>query len=155
HNRAHSALRPFPTRRSSDLEDVVEHSRLQRSGKEPNLLRSHTGEALEPVLAEGPYVERPEFDPAQLDQRQDGDQDISEVGSEVAMPWEVDGRRWHTVDRVGRRGEPCKWDGRILAKVADRIQELGDFDETNWSQRSVVEITGRRKSDGWFFHAIT
>jgi len=136
-------------------EDVVEHSRRQRSGKHPDLLRSHTGEALEPILAEGPYVERPVFDPAQLDQRQEGDQDISEVGSDVAMPWEVDGRRWHTVDRVGRRGEPCKWDGRILAKVVDRIQELGDFDETNWNQRSVVEITGRRKSDGWFFHAIT
>ncbi len=39
------------------------------------------------------------------------------------MPWEIDGRRWHTVDRVGRNGKPCRWDGRILAEVIDRIQE--------------------------------
>ena len=39
------------------------------------------------------------------------------------MPWEIDGRRWHTVDRVGRTGNPCRWDGRILAEVIDRIQE--------------------------------
>ncbi len=136
-------------------EDVVEHARRQRSGQHPELLRSYTGEALEPILDQGPYVERAVYDPAQLDQQKDGDQDIADVGRDVAMPWEVDGRRWHTVDRVGRRGEPCQWDGRILTKVVDRIQELGDFNETNWSQRSVVEITGERKSDGWFFHAIT
>src|SRR5262249_3601994 len=71
------------------------------------------------------------------------------------MPWEADGRRWHTQDRVGRKGEPCKWDGRILANIVDRIHELGDFAETDWSERSVVEIRAEKKSDGWFVHAIT
>ena len=71
------------------------------------------------------------------------------------MPWEVDGRRWHTQDRVGRGGEPCRWDGRILAEVIDKIHELGEFSPTNWNSRTVVEICAPRKSDGWFFHAIT
>jgi excinuclease ABC subunit A len=71
------------------------------------------------------------------------------------MPWEADGRKWHTEDRVGRSGEPCRWDGRILEQVVDRIHELGDFAETDWNQRSVVEISAEKKSDGWFFHAIT
>ena len=71
------------------------------------------------------------------------------------MPWEVDGRRWHTQDRVGRKGEPCRWDGKILDRVVDRIHELGKFSPTNWAERSVVEISGEEKSKGWFFHAIT
>jgi excinuclease ABC subunit A len=84
------------------------------------------------------------------------DHDITEIGREVQMPWEADGRRWHTVDRVGRNGNPCRWDGRILADVVDRIQEKSDlFAETDWSERTVVEICAAKKSDGWFFHAIT
>ena len=72
------------------------------------------------------------------------------------MPWEIDGRRWHTVARVGRTGNPCRWDGRILAEVVDRIEEQADlFSETDWNSRSVVEIRAAKKSDGWFFHAIT
>ena len=71
------------------------------------------------------------------------------------MPWEADGRRWHTVDRVGRNGEPCRWDGRILEQVVDRIYELGQFSPPNWNDRSVVEIAAEKKADGWFLHAIT
>ena len=71
------------------------------------------------------------------------------------MPWEADGKRWHTQDRVGRKGDPCEWDGKILDHVVRRIQKLGKFEPTNWNSRTVVEITGPKKSDGWFFHAIT
>ena len=71
------------------------------------------------------------------------------------MPWEVDGRRWHTRDRVSRSGSPCHWDGKILDQVERRIQELGNFAPTNWNSRTIVEITTAKKSDGWFFHAIT
>lgn len=70
------------------------------------------------------------------------------------MPWEVDGRRWHTVDRVARNGKPCRWEGRILAAVVDKIQEFGSS-PTNFNSRTIVEITGEKKSDGWFFHAST
>ena len=74
------------------------------------------------------------------------DLDITEVGREIKMPWETDGRSWHTQDRVDRRGNPCKWDGQTLARVVDRIHELGDFSDTNWNSRSVVEIAARKKS---------
>ena len=71
------------------------------------------------------------------------------------MPWEVDGRKWHVKDRVGRRGEACRWDGRILDEVEKRIQKTGRFAETNWNSRTIVEITAPKKSDGWILHAIT
>ena len=59
-------------------------------------------------------------------------------------PWEVDGRRWHTRERTARNGKPPRWDGSILDRVVDRIQELGAgrLNPTDWSQRGVVEITG-------------
>ncbi|MHB0957758.1 MAG: excinuclease ABC subunit UvrA [Pirellulaceae bacterium] len=123
------------------------------SGEPP--LRSYTGEALRLVLAAGPYVPRSSFDPASLLEEQPDDLEITEVGRETKMPWEVDGRRWHIHDRVGRKGEPCRWDGRILETVVDRIQELGTLSETNWKSRGVVEIAAEKKSVGWFFHAIT
>jgi excinuclease ABC subunit A len=80
---------------------------------------------------------------------------LNDVGEEVRMPWEIDGRRWHTQERVARNGKPCRWDGKILGAVIDKIQELGDFSPTNYNARSVVEISADRKSDGWFFHAVT
>jgi excinuclease ABC subunit A len=117
--------------------------------------RSHTAEALAPMLAAGPHVERKPHDFAAAQTRRAEDVEIHEVGKAVRMPWEVDGRRWHTHDRVGRTGEPCRWDGEVLARVVDRIHELGEFSETDWNSRGVVEIRATKKSDGWFFHAIT
>jgi excinuclease ABC subunit A len=121
-----------------------------------SLRRSYTGEVLAPVLAAGPAVKRAVHDfTAALSQRPH-DHDIDDVGLDAKMPWEIDGRHWHTVARVGRTGNPCRWDGRILAEVIDRIQEKSDlFSETDWNSRSVVEIRAAKKSDGWFFHAIT
>jgi excinuclease ABC subunit A len=134
-------------------EEVVAHA--QSTAKDKSLLRSYTGEALSAAIAAGPYAERRPYDPHTAEQPRADDKDIEEVGSTTKMPWEANGRRWHTQDRVGRRGEACKWDGQILARVVDRIHELGEFAETNWNDRSVVEITAEKKSDGWFFHAIT
>ncbi|QDT70285.1 UvrABC system protein A [Planctomycetes bacterium MalM25] len=114
---------------------------------------SHTAEALAPVLAEGPHKKRRTRRDA--DDSQEGDLDLDEVGEGVDMPWEADGRRWHTRDRVGRDGSSCQWDGKVVDEVERRIQDLGDFAPTNWKNRSVVEITGHKKSDGWFFHALT
>ena len=118
-------------------------------------LRSHTAEALAPIMKAGPFADREKYDPRKHEQVKATDLDITEVGKDAKMPWERDGRKWHTLDRVGRTGEACRWDGQILAKVVDRIHELGQFSETDWSQRSVVEISATKKSDGWFFHAIT
>ncbi|MCA9263764.1 MAG: excinuclease ABC subunit UvrA [Planctomycetales bacterium] len=117
--------------------------------------RSYTGEALMSVLADSPRVTRTPFDPETLSQEQPEDVDIRAIGQDTKMPWETRGRRWHVKERVGRRGEPCRWEGRILEEVVDRIHELGDFSETNWGTRTIVEIAGKKKSDGWFMHAIT
>ncbi|MCA9269039.1 MAG: ATP-binding cassette domain-containing protein, partial [Planctomycetales bacterium] len=116
---------------------------------------SHTGAALAPVLAEGPHETRVRHDFDAEDEQRAGDLDIADVGRHTQMPWQADGRAWHTHDRVGRKGEACKWDGRILERVVDRIHELGSFSDTNWDSRTVVEITAEKKADGWFFHALT
>jgi excinuclease ABC subunit A len=121
----------------------------------PQLLRSYTGEMLEPILAAGPHEERKPFDPTAAEKPREDDVDLDAVGEEAQMPWQVDGRRWHVTDRVARNGKPCRWDGRILAAVIDKIQELGEFAPTNFNSRTIVEITGEKKSDGWFFHAST
>ncbi len=127
----------------------------RRAVSSAKLQRSYTGEALRKTLAAGPYEHRQTFDPTADQRVQPRDMDITDVGREAKMPWEADGRRWHTQDRVGRKGEPCKWDGKVLGQVVDRIQQLGSFSDTNWNARSVVEIAAEKKSVGWFFHAIT
>jgi len=139
-------------------EDVVGSARRWKrlaKAKRAGLMRCHTGEVLSPVLAAGPLVRRKPHDFAAEAARREGDLEIVDVGQEAKMPWEVNGRRWHTKDRLGRTGNPCRWDGRILAEVIDRIQRPGPFSPTDWNSRSVVEIRAARKSDGWFFHAIT
>jgi excinuclease ABC subunit A len=135
-------------------EDIVAHAQAA-GGAKSGLHRSHTGEVLAPALAAGPHRQRAFHDFAAQEIEKPGDLDIAEVGRDARMPWEVDGRRWHAVDRVGRKGQPCRWDGRILEKLVDHIQKSGKFAETNWNARTIVEICAESKTDGWFFHAIT
>ncbi len=116
---------------------------------------SHTALALAPVLKAGPYVERRLYNPEVGEAPAPDDLDIDDVGRDTRMPWEIDGRGWHTKSRVGRDGRPCQWDGRILDAIETRVQEIGNFAATNWNNRTIVEITGGKKADGWFFHAIT
>jgi len=122
--------------------------------------RSLTGAILKGVLAAGPHADRPRYDPKAAAKKA-----LAEVkraveadkvpGSEVKPPWEVDGRRWHTRDRVARNGKPPRWDGRILESVVDRVQALGDFAETDWSQRAVVKVVGSGKGAPPFLTAST
>ncbi len=121
----------------------------------PPLLRSYTGEALAAVLAAGPHKKRSLYDFAAEVAKREGDLEIRQVGQETDMPWEVDGRRWHTRERVSRSGQPSRWDGRILDRVERFVQKEGVFSPTNWNARTIVEISADRKSDGWFMHAIT
>ena len=116
---------------------------------------SYTGVVLADVLAAGPYEKRKAYDLAAETREQNGDLDITEVGRDQKMPWELDGQRWHTQDRVGRDGLLCRWDGRILSEIVERVQESGEFSPVDWKARSVVEIAASKKSDGWFIHAIT
>jgi len=117
--------------------------------------RSHTAVALRPVMEAGPHADREVAAPT-APVAEDSPVDIAaELGGEVKMPWQIDGRKWHTVDRVSLKGKPTKWEGDALAYVVDEITKLGVFAEPNWSDRQCVEITAARKSDGWFLHAMT
>jgi excinuclease ABC subunit A len=91
----------------------------------------------------------------------------SEIASGAQAPWEIDGRKWHTRDRLARNGRPVRWDGRILERIVDQIEELGNahggngaglgFAPTDWSQRNLVKIHGASltKISFPFFHATT
>jgi excinuclease ABC subunit A len=124
-------------------------------GRGEGFFRSYTGEALAPVLAAGPVVKRQLYDFDKEQEKRDGDLEIEQVGRGANMPWEIDGPRWHTKDRLGRNGNPCRWDGRILAEVVEHIERSDGFSQTDWNNRSIVEIRAEKKSTGWFFHAIT
>ncbi len=126
------------------------------------LLRSYTGEFLVPILESEPYEYRKLYDitafEEELHQEQENDllsEEEAEASQEVMMPWTRDGRLWHTQNRVGRTGTPCRWDGRILGKVIDRIEEFDIFAPTDWNNRTIVEVCAEKKSIGWFLHAIT
>jgi excinuclease ABC subunit A len=114
---------------------------------------SHTGRVLADVLAAGPHGERPRTDSEPSPAAEENVPEISEV--DARMPWETDGRRWHTEQRLSHDGKPCRWEGKSLPWLDEQIHALGEFGETDWSERSVVEIAGVRKAQGWFLHALT
>ncbi|MFO0801323.1 MAG: excinuclease ABC subunit UvrA [Gemmataceae bacterium] len=116
---------------------------------------SHTGRILKGILDAGPHGERVPFDSEAARRERVGDLDIAEVGKEHALPWEADGPKWHTKDRVTTTGKPAKWDGAALAWVIGEIEKADGFGETNWNHRSIVEVGAPKKSDGWFLHAMT
>jgi excinuclease ABC subunit A len=91
----------------------------------------------------------------------------SEFPDDAKAPWEVDGRQWHTRDRVAKNGRPARWDGQILGWIVDEIERAGasvaranaslSFAPTDWSQRNIVRISS---SDSGrltfpFLHATT
>ncbi len=129
-------------------EDVV---RQAKKGEQT----SHTGAMLADILKAGPYVERTKFDPAAALAEREGDVELETVGKDAQLPWQIDGRRWHTIDRVTTTGKPARWEGDILNWIDEQIHNLGDFAETDWSERTVVEISAPTKSHGWFFHGHT
>jgi len=118
---------------------------------------SLTGAILKPLLAAGPHAERPRFDPRSAAKKFIAEAKAAreDAPPDPKTPWEVDGRRWHTVDRVGRSGKPARWDGAILDKIVDRIEQIGGFPLVDWSDRAVVAVAGANRSDPPFFRAVT
>ncbi|AMV37347.1 excinuclease ABC subunit UvrA [Planctomyces sp. SH-PL62] len=75
-------------------------------------------------------------------------------------PWERDGRKWHTEERTSRNGRPARWDGQILGRIVDRLEELGRglLAPTDWNQRGAVRIgllSQNGEPDYVFFQATT
>jgi excinuclease ABC subunit A len=134
-------------------EDVVRQA--DDPGRQAAGLVSHTGRILKEVLAAGPLAERVKYDPAAALAGKHGDMDLTDVGKHAKLPWEEDGPRWHTKDRVTTTGKAPKWEGAALTWVIDEVRKLGTFGPTNWNHRSVVEVAAPKKSDGWFLHAMS
>jgi excinuclease ABC subunit A len=127
-------------------------------GKKKEQFLSYTAQALLPVFEAGKFAERSSqkaVNEPQTIESVETKIDLRELGMDAKMPWETNGLRWHTQDRVSRKGQPIRWEGRILAEIIRRIEESQEFTPVNWNHRSVVEVCAKQKQLGWFLHAIT
>jgi excinuclease ABC subunit A len=99
----------------------------------------------------------------------------SAASREAKAPWEIDGRQWHTHDRLAKNGRPVRWDGRILERIVDQVERLTATDReteaetgsdpganpalapADWSQRNGVRIISSdpARITFPFFHATT
>ena len=91
-------------------------------GREPLSQTSHTATALAPILATGKRGERAVFDADAVRKKKTGDVTLGELGRDAKMPWQVNGRRWHLVDRVALNSKPCRWESAALERVIDFLE---------------------------------
>lgn len=119
------------------------------------LLRSHTGEALIDLMESVEYVNRAVYTAAELLKPQEGDIELDQVGRDSLLPWQTDGKKWHTADSVDSSGKPVQWQRSMLEKVVERVEAVEGFSPTNWENRAIVEVRGEIKSRGWFMQAVT
>jgi excinuclease ABC subunit A len=120
--------------------------------------KSLTGAILKNILDAGPFEERPRFDPKAAAKKIVDEAKAAkekEGPDNAKAPWEVDGRRWHTVERVGRSGKPARWNGLILEKVVDRLEQIGGFPAVNWTERAIVKVPGVQPDHPPFLQAQT
>jgi excinuclease ABC subunit A len=113
---------------------------------------SLTGAALRPILEMGPHCERVAVsaaDPLPTKMRLPAD-----LGAQVKMPWEIEGKSWHTVNHLDSSGVPVEWDPGLLVWMVETIDSQGGFAPTNWNHRTRVEITAAKETP-WFCHFLT
>ncbi len=77
---------------------------------------------------------------------------VDDAGTQ--MPWDKDGRAWHTVNALDSTGQPVNWDVKVLEWLVDTIETLGPFEPANWNFRTKVEIL-TDASPAWFCHILT
>ncbi len=147
--------RTLPSDGAWDDDDSIATVDKAASDLMPGWPRSHTGLALAQALAEGPYRERPTYFHTPDTLLGDGDLSLEDVGAATPMPWEVDGRVWHTTNRLDREGQVCRWDGSMLTTLVDAIETSRKYGETFWNHQLVVEVPFLNKTRGWFFRAFT
>jgi excinuclease ABC subunit A len=128
---------------------------------------SHTGRSLAPVLGAGPVAEREVYRPKVERRRAERRAQASsaptgaapgraapDLGAGVQMPWERDGKHWHTVDHLDRQGEPVAWEVDLLVWLVDTIESLGEFEPADWNHRTRIEIKVPGNNP-WFCHILT
>ena len=114
--------------------------------------KSHTGTVLADVLRAGPYGPRVTHDATGLSQP---DVEDAAIETGVRMPWERDGRAWHTGERTDRQGRTIEWEPAALEWLVERIEAAGSFADTDWNHPARVEIAAPKSGTFWFFHALT
>jgi len=118
---------------------------------------SHTGRALAPILAAGPYVERVPFDPeaqAEIDADLEKPLRLDDAGVDARLPWKSDGRRWHLETHLDHQGKRASWDPQVLAWIIDTLEGIDGFAPADWGSPSTVEVRARAAAQ-WFLHART
>lgn len=118
------------------------------------LSRSWTGELLGPVLQQSEVASIQAFDVKEVARKQKGDVSVSQLGQSAAVPWEINGQRWHTQERLSHDGQQCHWDGAALQFVIDQLAADSRLAPVNWNHRSIVEVKAN-SGLGWLLHAAT
>jgi len=135
--------------------DSRRQTAAERRKKKEEFL-SYTAQVLLPVFETGKFADRDSFNGPRTLENETTKIDLrKELGIDAKMPWETNGPRWHTKDRVSRNGQPIQWEGQILAEVIRRVEESQEFAPTNWNHRSIVAVNAKQKQLGWFLHALT
>lgn len=152
-------------------EDVVEYAsraatapKKARSGSRRNARtksvaedqtpRSWTGEMLAPVMKESKSGHIETFDARAAAAKKNTDVSVDQLGKSAQLPWETDGRRWHTKECLSHDGQRCRWDGGALQYVIDLLADDDRLSPVNWNHRSTVEVKANGGL-GWFLHART
>jgi excinuclease ABC subunit A len=119
---------------------------------------AHTGKALAPILAAGPYEVRKVFsaeEQAQLEGELEARVTLDLKDAAARMPWEVDGPAWHLTSQLDHDGQRTKWSPAVLEWVIATTVSLGDFAPPDWNNPARVELKVARSKMPWFLHALT
>jgi len=116
-------------------------------------IKSHTALALSAVLVTSTKIDR-HSKPARQKNPPPPTVEDDSVFEDVQTPWEADGRKWHTKERLDPDGKPCKWEGEALTWIEEQFAKIQGFTPWDWNQRHVVEVRAPEKPT-WFLHAMT
>ncbi len=120
---------------------------------------SHTGTILKQVLQRDRHQERPRFEPAAVARQQaliSGKLTLTDAPRGPELPWERDGRRWHTQECLASDGKRPRWESAALAYLVDTLERTRRFQPPDWNHRSRVELRAAGSAPtAWFCHLLT
>jgi excinuclease ABC subunit A len=121
--------------------------------------RSRLAPYLSSVLKAGPVAARTVFDPREAARRQAliaGRLNVAKMdGGAARLPWEVDGRSWHTKQCLAANGLRPRWDAQALTWMVDFMERLPGLAPSDWKHRSRIEIKAHDSRNDWFCHILT
>ena len=135
-------------------EDLVDYAKAYEKDPKGHH-KSYTGELLIPFIEKGNREEAETLDLKAITKKREDDRDFRDIAKEQKSPWQVDGRKWHTQDRLSYNSKPVHWEGSALDFVVDLLSEYEEMAEPNWNHQTVVEVKSHDKQGTWFLHAHT